>query len=79
MVIPFRETIAYRLLLLTGSIILFVVALYMAIGAFRAGITVSFIAPAAVGLFAGFAVFYNMDRLRDVKVPQRTLKRMRRR
>ncbi len=78
-VLPFRDTIAYRLLLLTGSIILFVIALYFAIGTFRAGATVSFIAPAAVGLGAAFAVFYNMDHLRDAKIPQRTLKKMRRR
>ena len=79
-VIPFRETIAYRLLLLASSIILFVVALYITIGALRAGgVTVSFIASAAIGLIAAFAIFYNMDHLRDAKVPQRTLKKMKRR
>ena len=38
-VIPFRETLAYRMLLLTASIVVFVVALYVMIGAVRAGIT----------------------------------------
>jgi hypothetical protein len=77
--IPFRETLAYRMLLVTGSVVVFLVALYIAFGAFSTGVTISFIASAAIGLAAAFAVFYNLDHLRDARIPQRTLKRMKRR
>ena len=77
--IPFRETLAYRMMLFTGSVVVFLIALYVAIGALRANVTVSFIASAAVGVAAAFAVFYNLDHLRDARIPQRTLKRMKRR
>ena len=77
--IPFRETLAYRIVLFTGSVVVFLIALYVAIGALRANVTVSFIASAAVGVAAAFAVFYNLDHLRDARIPQRTLKRMKRR
>ncbi len=77
--IPFRETLAYRMMLSTGSVIVFLVALYVAIGALRANVTVPFIASTAVGVAAAFAIFYNLDHLRDARIPQRTLKRMKRR
>lgn len=79
MTIPFRETLAYRMMLATGSVIVFLVALYVAIGALRANVTVSFIASAAVGVAAAFAIFYNFNHLSDARIPQRTLKRMKRR
>lgn len=78
-VIPFRQTLAYRLLLLTGSVIAFVIALYIASSALRANITVEFIAFAVIGVGAAFGIFYNFGKLRDVKIPQRTLKRIKRR
>lgn len=77
--IPFRETLAYRMLLLTGSVIVFLAALYIAIGALSANVSISFIASAAIGVAAAFAIFYNLDHLRDARIPQRTLKRMKRR
>jgi hypothetical protein len=78
-VIPFRETLAYRSLLLIGSIVVLLAALYSAISNLSGTITTSFIVSAAIGAAAAFAVFYNLDHLRDARVPQRTLKRMKRR
>jgi hypothetical protein len=78
-VIPFRETLAYRMILLTGSIILFLFALYVMIGALRAGITVSFIGAGVIGVAAAFAIFYNLDHLRDARIPKKTLSKMKRR
>lgn len=77
--IPFRETLAYRILLLTGSVIVFLTALYVAMGALSAGVTISFIVSAAIGVAAAFAIFYNLDHVRNARIPQRTLKRMKRR
>ena len=78
-VIPFRETLAYRFLLLTTSIGGFLVALYLFIGALRDGLTVPLVASAVAGVAAAFGVFYNLDHLRDARIPQRTLKKMTRR
>ena len=78
-VIPFRETLAYRFLLLTASIGVFLFALYVFIGALRDGLTVPLVSSAAAGLAAAFGIFYNLDHLRDAKIPQRTLKKMKRR
>ena len=76
---PFRETLAYRMLLATGSIVVFLIALYFAINAMSTGNTIVSIASAAVGIAAILAVSYNLNHMRDVRIPQRTLKRMKRR
>ena len=76
--IPFRETLAYRMFLLIGSVILLLIALYMSVRALSSG-TTSLIASAVSGIAAAFAVFYNLNHLRDARIPQRTLKRMKRR
>jgi uncharacterized membrane protein YbhN (UPF0104 family) len=77
-VIPFRETVAYRMILASGSLLVFFIALYFAIRALGTGNTVSSIVSAVVGIAAIVAVFQNLDRLRDARVPQKTLKRMKR-
>lgn len=77
-VIPFRETLAYRMILITSSVIAIIAALSVMIGALRTSITVS-IASGVIGITAGFALFYNLDRLRTAKVPKQTLNRMKRR
>ena len=77
--IPFRETLAYRMFLLTGSVVLLLIALYVSIGAMTTSNTVSLVASALIGVSAAFAVFYNLNHLSDARVSQRTLKRMKRR
>ena len=76
---PFRETLAYRMMLLTASIVVFIYLLYEMAVSLRANNTVAFIISAAAGVGMAFAIFYNLDHLRDAKVPARTLKRMKRR
>ena len=78
-VIPFRQTLAYRSLILIGLIVVLLVSLYIAIGALGANATVRFVVSAAVGFAAAFGIFYNLNRLSSARVPQRTLKRMKRR
>jgi len=78
-VIPFRETLAYRMILLAGSVIVFLVTLYMTIGALQAGTTASAVASGVVGGAAAFAIFYNVDHIRDARIPKQTLSRMKRR
>jgi hypothetical protein len=77
-VIPFRETLAYRMILAGGSLIVFMIALYVLIGAISSN-TVTAIISGAIGVAAAFGIFYNLDHLRGAKVPKRTLNRMKRR
>jgi hypothetical protein len=77
-VIPFRETMAYRMMLAGGSLIVFVSALYILVRAISTNTTMA-IAAGAVGVAAAFGIFYNLDHLRYAKVPKRTMNRMKRR
>ena len=77
-VIPFRETVAYRMLLVAGSLIVFAWALFILVGAVTTNIPLA-IASGIVGAAAAFGIFYNLDHLREAKVPKRTLNRMKRR
>jgi hypothetical protein len=78
-VIPFRETLAYRMILLAASVVVFLIALYTTIGGLQAGIRVSSIVSGVVGVAAAFAIFYNVNHIRDAKIPKQTLSRMKRR
>src|SRR5262245_30952469 len=77
-VIPFRETLAYRMIFAGASLIVFVVALYNLVGALSTSPTIA-IASGAIGVAAAFGIFYNLDHLREAKIPKRTLNRMKRR
>src|SRR5262245_6969750 len=77
-VIPFRETLAYRMILAGASLIVFIVALYILVGSLSTN-TTSAIASGAIGVAAAFGIFYNLDHLREAKVPKRTMNRMKRR
>ena len=78
-VIPFRETVAYRMMCLVASIVGFAIAFYLMVGALRANITMSFIISGVAAIGAAFAAFFNIDRLRRAKVPKQTLDRLKRR
>jgi len=78
-VIPFRDTLAYRMILLAGSVVAFLIALYIMVGALQAGITVSFVASGVVAAGAAFGIFYNVDHLREARIPKQTLSRIKRR
>ena len=77
-VMPFRDTLAFRMILLAGSIVVFIVALYILAGALTTNITAA-VASGAVGIAAALAIFYNLDHLREAKIPKQTLNRMKRR
>jgi small-conductance mechanosensitive channel len=78
-VMPFRQTMAYRMILLTLSILLFVWTLYEMTVSLMANNTVAFIIAVVMGILAAFTVFYNLDHLRDAKIPAATAKRLKRR
>jgi hypothetical protein len=78
-VIPFRDTIAYRMILLTVSLALFIFSLYEMFVWYRASDTVKFSLSGLLSAMAGVAVYFNLDQMRVAKIPPRTLQRMKRR
>ena len=64
---------------LAGAVVVFLIALYIMVGALQANITVSFISSGIVAAAAAFAIFYNLDHLRDARIPKQTLTKMKRR
>jgi hypothetical protein len=78
-VIPFRETLPYRMGLLAASIILSLFALYQAIIAFRLDNLVGFGIAGALAVAGILGTFYNLGHLGDVRLPKRTAQRMKRR
>src|ERR1043165_9763696 len=78
-VIPFRETLAYRLLLATGSVVLFLITVYFLMKYAGSGNNVGMIVSALSAVMAGTAVFYNLGQVRNARVPASTLKRAKRR
>jgi hypothetical protein len=77
-VIPFRETMAYRMILAGAYLVAFVIALFVLVGAISTNLIVA-VACGIVGVAAAIGVFYNLDHLREARVPKRTLNRMKRR
>jgi hypothetical protein len=78
-VLPFRETMAYRLLLATASLLIVMVTVFFAIRYIRSGNNVGMIVSIGATAMAVTALLYNLGEVRNAKVPASTLKRARRR
>jgi len=78
-VMPFRDTLAYRLLLAAGSVFLFLVTVYFLMKYAGTGNNIGLIASALSAVMAGTAVFYNLGQVRNARIPASTLKRAKRR
>jgi len=78
-VIPFRQTLAFRFMLLAASIVLFIFLLYQMVTAWAVNNTLAFLISGIPAAACAFWIFYNLDHLRDAKIPQHTLKKMKRR
>ena len=76
--IPFRETMAFRLIIVSGWVVVFIIALYTLAGAFRTSTPLAIISGIA-SVAAAYGIIYNLDHMRDAKVPKNTLNRMKRR
>ena len=75
-VIPFRRTVAYRLLLTTVSAVLLIFTLYQLVSAIRSRNMTLLTISSMMSALAAMAVFYNLGQVRNAQVPERTLKRM---
>jgi hypothetical protein len=78
-VIPFRQTMAYRLLLALGSLMLVILTTYFLMKYIQSGDYAGIIASIAGAVMAVTLLFYNLGEVRNAKVPSSTLKRARRR
>jgi len=66
---PFRETLAYRLLLAVGCFIFFVFTIYEMVSALRVNNTLAFVIAGIAGVLASIGIFYNLGRARDIGLP----------
>lgn len=78
-VLPFRQTMAYRLLLAIGSLLIVMVTVYFVIQYIRSGNNIGMIVSIAVTVMGVTALLYNLGEVRNAKVPASTLKRAKRR
>ena len=78
-VVPFRQTMAYRLLLAAGSLVLLILTTYFLTKYFQSGNNVGMIVSVAGVVMAVTSLFYNLGEVRNAKVPSSTLKRAKRR
>src|SRR5688572_6718611 len=78
-VIPFRQTMAYRLLLAVGSLVLLLFTVYFLTTYLRSGNTTGTIISAAAAVMAVTSLLYNLGEVRNARVPASTLKRASRR
>lgn len=78
-VLPFRQTMAYRLLLATASLLIVMVTLYFLTSYIQSRNNVGMIISIAGTVLAVTAFLYNLGEVRNAKVPASTLKRAKRR
>ena len=78
-VLPFRETMAYRLLLATASVLILAVTVYFLLRYIRSGSNTGMIVSVVGAVMAATSLFYNLSEVRNAKVPASTLKRAKRR
>jgi len=78
-VLPFRQTMAYRLLLALGSLLILFLTTYFLMKYYQSGNNVGMIASVAGVVMAVTSLFYNLGEVRNAKIPSSTLKRARRR
>jgi hypothetical protein len=78
-VLPFRQTMAYRLLLAMGSLLLLIFTVYFLMTYLRAGNNIGIIVSAAAAVIAVTGLLYNLGEVRNAKVPASTIKRAKRR
>ena len=78
-VLPFRQTVAYRFILLATLLIIFLLAAVRTIGSMQNGSTTALIISIGLALGAVIGAFYNLEKMRHARIPKKTAQRMRRR
>lgn len=78
-VLPFRETVAYRFIIIAAALILFVIAVFQVFSAIRSDNTPALIIAALIAAASAFVGLHNFSRMQTAKIPKQTLQRMKRR
>ena len=78
-VIPFRDTLAYRLLLCTVSVAILIFTLYQFISGVRQRNMTLMIVAGGASVMAVTSLFYNLGQVRNARVPERSMRRAGRR
>jgi uncharacterized membrane protein len=78
-VLPFRQTVAYRFIIVALAAVLFLIALYQVFSAFSSGSTPGLIVAGLAAAAAAFLGLHNFARMQTAKIPKETLQKMRRR
>ena len=77
-VLPFRETVAYRFIIVATAAILFMIALYQFISAWGSDDSTRMIIYGLAAAAAAFLGMYNFAQMQNARIPKQTLQRMRR-
>ena len=78
-VIPFRDTLAYRMLLTAVSLALLMVTIYFLMKYIGSGYTTGMIVSVGAAVMAATAVFYNLGQIKNARVSPSAMKRAKRR
>jgi hypothetical protein len=78
-VIPFRETLAYRMLLTAVSVVLLMGTIYFLMKYVSSGHTTGMIVSVGAAVMGVTAVFYNLGQMRNARVSPSAMKRAKRR
>ena len=78
-VLPFRQTVAYRFIILAVVFVVFLLAAYQMVSALLVGNTTNFIIAAVLAVTTAVTAYFNLERMKEAKVPKKTLQRMKRR
>src|SRR4026208_246124 len=68
-VLPFRQTMAYRLLLAAASVLLLIVTVYFFVHYVQSRSNTGMIVSVVGAVMAGTSLFYNLGEVRNAKVP----------
>jgi hypothetical protein len=77
-VIPFRDTLAYRLLLTAASVVPLMATAYFFMKYVSSGNTTGMIISVGAAVMAATAVFYNLGQMRNARVSASAMKRAKR-
>ena len=76
-VLPFRETVAYRFIMVGTALISFLITSVLAIRSIGQNTVTVVVFGLIAAAMAGFAI-YNLKQMSGAKVPRRTIQRMKR-
>ena len=78
-VLAFRQTYAYRFIILAFTMAVFLFSAYQMVVSLVARNATTFVIATVLAGATSLSAYFNMDRLKEAKVPKKTIQRMKRR